>query len=172
MNHIVSFKSYRARWVSDKCTVYWNILNYITYKTCVNDFEWRCIKMELPWLIISVQFRATVTAFHPVDEIVPVIFPPFRHRSPKPPKAKREGNYRCRKTRAQDKTDFFTKRNMRAVLECLFVCWPVQKYPQMEHEYDVKNSYIVHCVRILKKACERTLKNLVMFLIHGLILNN
>lgn len=113
--------------------------------------------MELPWVIKSVRFRATVTAYHPVDKNVPVIFPPFRLRSPKPPRAKREGNYRCRKTRVEDKTDFFTKRNMRAVVECLFVCWPAQKYLLMEHEYDVKNSYYIHCVYILKKDCERYL---------------
>lgn len=69
----------------------------------------------------------------------------------------------------QDKNDFFTKRNVIAVLECLFVCWLAQKYLLMEHEYDVKNSYYVHCVHILKKDCERSLKTIV----HdpGLILN-
>lgn len=85
-----------------------------------------------------------------MDEIVHVIFPPFRHRYANPQRAKREGNYRCRKTRAQDKTDFFTKRNMRTVLECLFCLlagMKAQKYPQMGHEYDYE-MFLLHTVYI------------------------
>ncbi len=176
MNHFVSFKAYSTRWVSDKCILE-NIKlhkQHIRRQMFSND-RWNSSESSK---VFNLDGLKTVTAYHPVDEIVKVIFPPFRHRSANPLRAKREGNYRCRKTRAQDKTDFFTKRNMRTVLECLFVCWPGWKLRNihrwnMDMMLNILTSYCLHSRRTMKHLLLKSVDH-TMFLIHHhvLILNN
>lgn len=74
--------------------------------------------------------------------------------------------------------DFFTKRNMRTVLECLFVCWPGWKLRNiyrwnMDMMLNILTSYCLHSRRTMKNLLLKSVGH-TMFLIHHhvLILNN